>query len=913
MAIKCPKCHSENPETKQFCADCGTLLPPPHDHPPVMTETLQTPVHELSTGSTFAGRYQVIEELGHGGMGRVYKVQDTKIGEKIALKLIRPETGLDKTSLERFSNELKLARKIRHKNVCQMFDLGEDQGTRYITMEYVHGEDLKQLIRKVGQLSPGQSIGIARQVCDGLEEAHKLGVVHRDLKPQNIMVDEDGKARIMDFGIARSLYGKSITGANVMIGTPEYMSPEQVEGKDIDQRSDIYSLGVILYEMVTGRVPFEGETPFTIGVKHKSEIPKNPKEINAQLSDDLSRVILKCLEKEKAARPQSAADLRTELERIEEGLPTTERVAPQRKPSTSKQITVSFRPAKLLIPVVALIAVVAAAIIFWPKMASDLDPKRVAVAVFENETGDSKLDPIGRLAADMVIQALRPAGLFSVAPLSMAETMPDRAKAKNRLRLLAEETKAGKIVSGTYYLQGESIRFHAKITDIANNKDLLDLEPVTGPVKEPSQALETLRSKLLGGLAMIFDPSLKEDLLLIGEPPKYDAYLEYIDGFVALGRADYPKAIAFFQRSATLDPDFKEALLAEGIAYWMQGQYAKAQELFANIEKVRESLPAYGRYMLDDYQAQLRGDFEGVYWAAGQMVALYPTRMDGILNKAAVALVINHPQEVVDSLSKIDLFDKRLPEGENGITRSLLATAYHMLGNHKEELKVARGIRKTYPRLLSSLNVEAPALAALGRVKDLQNFIEEGKTLPPQSGYSLGLIMLDGGRQLRAHGHKEAAVQILNQVVQWFEGLPQAEKATAANRDISARAFYTLDKWDEAESLIRILHNELPVDTVDGVDDYGYLGLIAARKGDRERALKISQEMKDNKSPYLFGHPTYWRARIAALLGDKEGAVQLLQEAIKQGIDYQYLYSYTQDFEALQDYPPFQQLMKPKG
>jgi tetratricopeptide (TPR) repeat protein len=495
----------------------------------------------------------------------------------------------------------------------------------------------------------------------------------------------------------------------------------------------------------------------------------------------------------------------------------------------------------------------------------------------------------------------------------MAETMPDRAKAKNRLRLLAEETKAGKIVSGTYYLQGESIRFHAKITDIANNKDLLDLEPVTGPVKEPSQALETLRSKLLGGLAMIFDPSLKEDLLLIGEPPKYDAYLEYIDGFVALGRADYPKAIAFFQRSATLDPDFKEALLAEGIAYWMQGQYAKAQELFANIEKVRESLPAYGRYMLDDYQAQLRGDFEGVYWAAGQMVALYPTRMDGILNKAAVALVINHPQEVVDSLSKIDLFDKRLPEGENGIARSLLATAYHMLGNHKEELKVARGIRKAYPRLLSSLNVEAPALAALGRVKDLQNFIEEGKTLPPQSGYSLGLIMLDGGRQLRAHGHKEAAVQILNQVVQWFEGLPQAEKATVGNRDSLARAFYTLDKWDEAESLIRILHNELPVDTVDGVDDYGYLGLIAARKGDRERALKISQEMKDNKSPYLFGHPTYWRARIAALLGDKEGAVQLLQEAIKQGLDYQNLYSVPQDFESLQDFPPFQQLMKPKG
>lgn len=209
----------------------------------------------------FANRYQIIEELGHGGMGIVYKALDTKIGEKIALKLIKPEIGLDKKTIERFNNELKLARKIRHKNVCQMFDLGEEKGAYFITMEYVHGEDLKQLIRKVGRLSAGQAILVAKQVCEGLEEAHRLGVVHRDLKPQNIMVDQEGNARIMDFGIARSLHARGITGAGVMIGMPEYMSPEQVEGKEVDQRSDFYSLGVILYEMVTGRVPFEGIRP----------------------------------------------------------------------------------------------------------------------------------------------------------------------------------------------------------------------------------------------------------------------------------------------------------------------------------------------------------------------------------------------------------------------------------------------------------------------------------------------------------------------------------------------------------------------------------------------------------------------------------------------------------------------------
>ena len=163
--------------------------------------------------------------------------------------------------------------------------------------------------------------------------------------------------------------------------------------------------------------------------------------------------------------------------------------------------------------------------------------------------------------------------------------------------------------------------------------------------------------------------------------------------------------------------------------------------------------------------------------------------------------------------------------------------------------------------------------------------------------------------ELRAHGYKEAANQILSQVVQWFESHPQEEKALAVNRWGLARTLYWLNRWDEAETLCEGLHSESP----DDVDYHGTLGSIAARKGDRERALKISQETKDNKTPYLLGHPAYWRARISAVLGDKEGAVQLLQEAIKQGLDYQNLYLYPQDFESLQDYPPFQQLMKPKG
>ncbi|MFB0566599.1 MAG: serine/threonine-protein kinase, partial [Candidatus Aminicenantaceae bacterium] len=311
MGIKCPKCQTENPDDTLYCGKCATPLK--EDIPVSHTKTIETPKEELSRGSTIASRYEVIEELGKGGMGRVYRVEDTKLKQEIALKLIKPEIASDKKTIERFRNELKTARMIAHKNVCRMFDLGEAEGAHFITMEYVPGEDLKSLIRRVKQLTVGTSISVAKQVCEGLTEAHRLGVVHRDLKPSNIMIDKEGNARIMDFGIARSLKAKGITGAGVIIGTPEYMSPEQVEGKEVDQRSDLYSLGVILYEMVTGKLPFEGDTPLSIAMKHKGEIPKNPKELNPQIPEDLNVLILKCLEKEKESRFQLAEELSAEF------------------------------------------------------------------------------------------------------------------------------------------------------------------------------------------------------------------------------------------------------------------------------------------------------------------------------------------------------------------------------------------------------------------------------------------------------------------------------------------------------------------------------------------------------------------------------------------------------------------------
>jgi len=328
--MKCPECQFENPSDTRFCGNCGTKIMPFDDLSNSHTKTSRIPIKDMDRGTTIANRYEIIEELGRGGMGNVYRVVDKKINEEMALKLLHPAIAVEEKTIERFKNELKLSRKITHKNVCRMYDLNEEGGTPFITMEYVPGEDLKSMIKMTGQLSVARAVYLAKQICEGLAEAHHLGVVHRDLKSRNIMVDKEGNAKIMDFGIARSLKAKGITGDGIMVGTPEYMSPEQVKGEEVDQRSDIYSLGIVLFEMVAGKIPFEGDTSLSIALKHKTEEPPNPQDFNAQIPGELSTVILKCLNKEKDKRYQNTGEVFSELVRIEEEI-SSEKKVPRKK------------------------------------------------------------------------------------------------------------------------------------------------------------------------------------------------------------------------------------------------------------------------------------------------------------------------------------------------------------------------------------------------------------------------------------------------------------------------------------------------------------------------------------------------------------------------------------------------------
>jgi len=363
--MKCPRCQHDNPEDTRYCGRCGRQLPGAGDTAEMAgTATFQTPTRGLERGTTFARRFEIIEEIGKGGMGTVYKAYDSKIREVVALKLLKPEIASDLEVIERFRNEIKLARQVSHRHVCRMYDIGEEWLSIYISMEYVPGEDLKSFIRRSGHLNEAKSLHLARQILEGLVEAHRLGVVHRDLKPQNIMIDRDGNAKIMDFGIARSLHTRGVTGTGVIIGTPEYMAPEQAEGKDVDHRVDIYAMGAILFEMVTGRVPFEGETPLSIVLKHRSEAPADPQTLNVQVSPALSQVILKCLEKSRDRRYPGAAELLEAVAAVEKGLPATGQATVRAKPATAREITVKFSVKKLVVPGIIAAAAVIVGVVY---------------------------------------------------------------------------------------------------------------------------------------------------------------------------------------------------------------------------------------------------------------------------------------------------------------------------------------------------------------------------------------------------------------------------------------------------------------------------------------------------------------------------------------------------------------------
>ncbi len=324
--MRCPSCSAVNPDSNRFCSSCGSALdalsapasPPvidatrlPHSTPSPATprspgggwlSTSASIDHgQFAPGTIIAERYRIVGLVGRGGMGEVYRADDLRLGQPVALKLLPPALAGDGAHLTQFHAEVRTARQVSHPNVCRVYDIGEVDGRLYLSMEYVDGEDLSSLLRRIGRLPEDKAVDIARQICAGLAAAHERGVIHRDLKPANIMIDGSGKARIMDFSLAS--VGEV---AEVRAGTPAYMAPEQLEGREVTPRSDIYALGLVLYELMTGRRVFDAKTLADLVAEHQSGTITPPTEIVKTLDRAIERTILRCLERDPALRPSSA-------------------------------------------------------------------------------------------------------------------------------------------------------------------------------------------------------------------------------------------------------------------------------------------------------------------------------------------------------------------------------------------------------------------------------------------------------------------------------------------------------------------------------------------------------------------------------------------------------------------------------
>ncbi|MFB0564935.1 MAG: protein kinase [Candidatus Aminicenantaceae bacterium] len=749
MRIKCHKCQSENPDTSRFCAECGTQLIPKEKAPGPFTKTLETPRKDLSTGSTFASRYEVIEELGQGGMGKVYKVLDKEVNEKIALKLLSPEIAADRKTIERFRNELKLARKIGHRNVCRMYDLSKEEGTYYITMEYVSGEDLKSTIKRVGQLSVGKAVSIATQVCEGLAEAHRLGVVHRDLKPQNIMLDKEGNARIMDFGIARSLKAKGITGAGVMVGTPEYMSPEQAEVKEVDQCSDIYSLGVILYEMVTGQVPFEGETPLAVAMKHKSETPKNPKELNSQIPYDLSRLILKCLEKNKEIRYQSAGELRDDLAAIEKGIPTTERVIPKRKPITSREITVQFSLKKLFLPVLIFAALAVVAVIIW-QLLPHREPVKTSIAVisFENQTGDSAYDYLQKAIPNLLITNLEQSKYLRV---TTWERMHDLLKQmgkdgediidKDLGFELCQTDGVDAIVLGSFIKAGEIFATDVKVLDVETKKIL---KSANSKGKGIGSILETqigeLSKEISRGVGLSGRKIEKTPLRIADiTTSSMEAYKYFLKG-----RGDYEKfyfedARQSFEKAIELDPDFAVGYLYLARAYDSLGMEKKRNDAYEKAKTLSQKASDKERlYIEAAYAGAVENNREKKFRIHQEMAEKYPREKR-----------VHH--ELASSYNFKKMFDRAIEEYTKaleldpsyGDALNSFAYMYSDMGNYGKAIEYFKKYAAVSPGDANPFDSMAELYFRMGRLDETIAKYREALEVKPdfyQSNLRIGYI-----------------------------------------------------------------------------------------------------------------------------------------------------------------------------
>ena len=842
------------------------------------------------TSGTMVSHYRIVERIGSGGMGEVYLAEDTKLHRKVALKFLPLHLCQDSECRARFTREAEAAAQLDHPNIVAVHEVGEYQGRPYFSMQHVEGRSLREVI--AGKTLPlDRIIEIGIQVCDGLQAAHEKNIIHRDIKPSNILIDSHGRARIVDFGLASVMGTNHLTKTGSTLGTIGYMSPEQVRGETVDHRTDLFSLGVALYELITGYSPFKCDTEAAT-VHAITDTNLEPlARFRREVPPGLQTIIDKALEKDVAIRYQHADDLATDLKRLT---------------SLTKSIPVSPKHhTRMIVSSIITVLVIIAALVLrpWRIVSRPSDQavaaaNSIAVVPFRNQTGDASLDPLGKMVSDWTTQGLSETGLGDV----LSQDLVIRAAAGGDLRLLTKEAGATIIVTGSYYRVGDSLQFQTQIQN-ADAKLLQTIEPIYCSISEVMDGVSLVRQKVMGATAILLDRYLES-----GErpatPPTYEAYREWVQGSDLHHKGEWLGAAQHFLWAFQLDSTYWAAALSACAAYDNAGMSAQEDSLLQYLTKRRDHMSVLNQLMLDSKAAVLAGDKRAALDIAQKRAQLFHSS-SAFYEWGLRALNANHPRECIQALESID--------PNRGSMRGwtpywgFLAFAYYRLGDYTKALAVVLQGRTLYPTDILLLLPELAALAALGKINEIHTLITESLDLPAKAGYTPGVVMQAAGIVLHFYGHEEDAMSCFERSIAWYKGLVPEKRDSA--RTYQAMSLYYGRRFDEAKDLFLQLVKETPADA----DLHGWLGIIAARQGDREAALKVSEWLKSDTTPHMRALDSYEQARIAATLGDKDEAVSLLRESFDRGLDFAGNVFFDPAFESLWDYPPYTELMKPKG
>jgi tetratricopeptide (TPR) repeat protein len=725
-------------------ADAPTLQPFPADETPT-----------LPCGTVLAGRYQIIDLLGVGGMGAVYKAFDRQLTRVVALKTILAEMAATPTALKRFKQEVVLAQSIVHKNIVRIFDIGEDGDTKFITMDFIEGADLKHLIVERGKLPPLEAAGIIRQVCSGLEAAHAAGVIHRDLKPQNIMMQSNGQVIVMDFGIAGSGQSRGATQTGAFLGTPDYMSPEQAQTEPVDARSDIFSLGLIFSEMLTGKLPFQGKTVLETMFKRTTERAVAPVEIDPSIPKSANDIVVKCLQKDREQRYQSVTALLEDLETFD---PTKKVGAADRARARLKKAaryrTWAAACAGILLAV-AIGYVLRSRVVQKPPQQHPATT--VLVADFSNGTGDPIFD--GTLEPMLNI-ALEGASFVNAydrgrARKVGAEIQPGATRLDEALaRLVAGREGIHIIVTGAIVQDGKGYTVTERAVDAFTGKEIA-AEHVTAPNKD---AVLPAVAKLATPIRTALGDTTPESAQIaametVTASSLHTAHL-YAVAQETNGAGNREEAARQFQEIIDLDPSFARAYCGAAVAYVSLKNYPKAGEYYKQALRLLDHVSEREKYRtLGVYYASYVHNYQTAIENLQQLVSLYPADAAGY-NNLAVTYALN--ADIPDALAALR---KALEITPNNLQRrSNYASDLMLNGEFDSAIAETQRVLKDRPSFEYAFLPMTLATLAKGDAKGARDIYAQLEKVSPR-GYSVAKM---GTADLEMYlGHYEEALRIL--------------------------------------------------------------------------------------------------------------------------------------------------------